>query len=86
MPAVVARHRDHLAGAVGVLALGEGLLTAAVPAFLIITGWWSESLTTALVVAALGVLLLAASLPLSRPLSVPAAPTPTQPGATPGVQ
>src|ERR671916_765176 len=52
---LLARHRDHLAGAVGVLALGEGLLTAAVPAFLIITGWWSESLTTALVVAALGV-------------------------------
>ncbi len=83
---LLVRHEDHLTGAVGVLALGEGLLTAAVPAFLIITGWWSESLTTALVVAALGVLLLAAGVPLSRTLSVPAAPSPAQPGAAPGAQ
>ncbi len=83
---LLARHKDHLTGAVGVLALGEGLLTAAVPAFLIITGWWSESLTTALVVAGLGVLLLAASVPLGRTLSAPAPPVPAQPGAAPGVQ
>jgi putative amide transporter protein len=83
---LLARHRDHLTAAVGVLALGEGLLTAAVPAFLIITGWWSESLTTALVVAVLGVLLLVASIPLGRTLSAPASPAPTQSGAAPGVQ
>ena len=83
---LLAGHKDHLTGAVGVLALGEGLLTAAVPAFLIITGWWSESLTTALVVAVLGVLLLVVSAPLSRTLSAPASPAPTQPGAAPGVQ
>lgn len=86
---LLARHRDHLTGAVGVLALGEGLLTAAVPAFLILTGWWRESLTTALVIAALGVLLLAVCLPLGRTLSAAtsasASPTPTQPGAAPGV-
>ena len=82
---LMALHRDHLAPAIGVLAAGEGLLTAAVPAFLIIVGWWSDSNTTLLVVAALGVLLLAASVPLSRPLSVPASPAPTQSGAAPGV-
>lgn len=81
---LMALHRERLTAPVGVLTLGEGLLTAAVPAFLIITGWWNDSTTTVVVVAVLGVLLLAASAPLSRTLSVPAPRAPTQPGAAPG--
>ena len=81
---LMALHRERLTAAIGVLTLGEGLLTAAVPAFLIITGWWNDSTTTVEVVAVLGVLLLAASAPLSRTLSAHASRSPTQPGAAPG--
>ncbi|WP_369133396.1 AmiS/UreI family transporter [Modestobacter sp. I12A-02662] len=83
---LMALHRDSLGPAIGVLAAGEGLLTAAVPAFLIIAGWWSDSVTTAVVVAVLGVVLLAASAPLGRALSASAPRTTTQPGTASGVQ
>ena len=82
---LMALHRAHLAPAIGVLAVGEGLLTAAVPAFLIIAGWWSDSDTTLVVVTVLGLLVLAASVPLSRSLSASAARPPTRSGAAPGV-
>ncbi len=81
---LMALHRNSLGPAIGVLATGEGLLTAAVPGFLIIAGWWSDSTTTVVVVAVLGVLLLAASAPLSRSLTASAPRVPAQPGAAPG--
>jgi putative amide transporter protein len=79
---LMALHRDHLAPAIGVLAAGEGLLTAFVPAFLILAGWWDDSWARALVVAALGLLLLGVSAPLSRSLTAPA---PVPSGTAPGV-
>ena len=82
---LMALHRAHLAPAIGVLAAGEGLLTAAVLAFLILAGWWSDSDTTLVVVTVLGLLVLAASVPLSRSLSASAARPTTRPGAAPGV-
>jgi hypothetical protein len=80
---LMALHRDHLARPIGVLAAGEGLLTAAVPAFLIIAGWWDDSVPTVVVVTVLGVLLLVASAAFgrSRPTSAPR--VPAHPGPTP---
>lgn len=67
----------QLAPAVGVLAAGEGILTAGVPAYLIIAGWWSDSTTVVVTLAALGGVLIAASLPLGRALAAaPQSPTP----------
>lgn len=83
---LMALHRERLTAAIGVLALGEGLLTAAVPAFLIITGWWNDSTATVVLVAVLGVLILVGSAPASRSLSAPDLRAPAQPGAAPGVQ
>lgn len=83
---LMALHKDRLGPAIGVLATGEGLLTAAVPAFLILVGWWENSTTTAVVVAALGVVLLAASGPLSRSLSARPTAVPSSPGTAPGVR
>lgn len=56
----------RLAPMVGVLAAGEGILTAGIPAFLLIGGWWQDSSTRALIVAGLGLVLLIASVPLGR--------------------
>lgn len=81
---LMALHMDHLTAPIGVLTAGEGLLTAAVPAFLIIVGWWEDSTTTALIVAVLGVVVLAASVPLGRSLAASASPVPAEPGAAPG--
>ncbi|SFE81466.1 AmiS/UreI family transporter [Blastococcus tunisiensis] len=80
---LMALHREHLTPAIGVLAAGEGLLTAGVPAFLIITGWWEDTSLTTVVVAVLGLLLLAVCVPLSRPLSAPT--VASRPGTAPGV-
>ena len=65
----------QLAPMVGVLAAGEGILTAGVPAFLIIGGWWEDSSTRALTVAVLGLVLLLASAPLGRRLAAPSQPS-----------
>ncbi|MDP5185352.1 AmiS/UreI family transporter [Blastococcus sp. BMG 814] len=80
---LMALHKEHLTPAIGVLAAGEGVLTAGVPAFLIITGWWDDTALTTIVVAVLGLLLLLACMPLSRLLSAPA--IAAQPGTAPGV-
>jgi putative amide transporter protein len=80
---LMALHKEHLTAAIGVLAVGEGLLTAAVPAFLILAGWWSDSVLTTVVVAVLGLLLLVASSPLSRALTAPSSAVPAPSGAVP---
>lgn len=68
---LLALGRAALAPAVGVLAAGEGILTAGVPAFLLIAGWWQDSLGLAVAIAVLGALLLAACVPLGRRLATP---------------
>jgi hypothetical protein len=80
---LMALHKEHLGPAVGVLAAGEGVLTALVPAFLILAGWWSDSAVTTAVVAVLGLFLLVASGPLSRALAAPSSTVPTPSGALP---
>ncbi len=72
---------DHLGPTVGILASGEGILTAGVPAFLIIGGWWGTSDTQAVTIAVLGLVLIAASVPLGRALA--ATSQPSTPGSTP---
>lgn len=47
--------------AVGVLAAGEGVLTAGVPGFLLVIGEWEDSTGLAATVAVLGVVLIAVS-------------------------
>lgn len=79
-------HKEHLTAAIGVLAVGEGLLTAAVPAFLIVAGWWSDSSVTAAVVAVLGLLLIVASRPLGRALNAPPSAVPAPSGAVPDIR
>ncbi|MGY1709338.1 AmiS/UreI family transporter [Geodermatophilus sp. SYSU D00758] len=81
---LMALHRDGLTAAIGVLATGEGLLTALVPAYLILAGWWTDSVPAAVTVAVLGLALLAASAPLGRSLTTPASRVPAQPGTAPG--
>lgn len=66
---LMARDRNDLGPAIGVLAAGYGVLTAAVPGFLLVGGWWQDSAGLALVVAALGAGILVASGPLARGLA-----------------
>ncbi len=66
---LMALHREQLTAPIGVLAIGEGLLTAGVPGFLIVAGWWPDTTGTALVIAAVGALILLACLPLARALA-----------------
>ena len=80
---LMALHKEHLAAAIGVLATGEGVLTAAVPAFLIIAGWWTDSAVTVVIVAVLGLLLLGASTPLGRVLTASPSTVPAPSGAVP---
>lgn len=61
-------NKAHLAPAIGVLAAGVGLLTAGVPAFLLLVGWWQDSIGLAVTITVLGLLLLTASSPASKPL------------------
>jgi putative amide transporter protein len=80
---LMALHKERLGPAIGVLAAGEGVLTALVPAFLIIAGWWSDSTVTAVVVAVLGLALLVASGPLGRALAAPSSAVPAPSGVVP---
>ncbi|MBK9102385.1 MAG: transporter [Austwickia sp.] len=66
--------RAHLAQATGVVALVEGIVTAAVPAFLILSGSWTSNATTALVLALVGLATIAACVPLGRRLAHRSAP------------
>ncbi|HLT83326.1 MAG TPA: AmiS/UreI family transporter [Phototrophicaceae bacterium] len=77
---LMALRRDHLGPAVGVLAASYGVLTTGGPGLLLLGGWWEDSALLALVLAALGLLMVPLSFPLSRVLS--ARPTPPQPAGT----
>ncbi|MFI7493667.1 AmiS/UreI family transporter [Kocuria sp. M4R2S49] len=71
---LLARDRTELAPAVGVLAIGNALLTTGLPGFLILSGWWPHSPALAGSIAALGLVLLALCRPAGRLLGAPPRP------------
>ena len=73
-----------LAPAAGVVALVDGLLTAAIPAFLILTDRWQTGPVPAVIIAVIGVATVAFAKPIGRLLAAPAPsnPTPAAPAAT----
>jgi putative amide transporter protein len=66
---LMARDRADLAPAVGVLAIGNALLSTSLPGFLALTGAWHDSPALACGLAALGLLLLLVCRPVSRRLA-----------------
>ncbi len=66
---VLGLERTELTELAGVVALVEGVITAAVPAFLILVGAWSPGVTTAIVLGLLGGAAIATGIPLGRRLS-----------------
>ncbi|HET7326221.1 MAG TPA: AmiS/UreI family transporter, partial [Nocardioidaceae bacterium] len=62
-------HQDHLTPAIGVLTAGEGIITAGVPAFLLLVGWWEDTTAVTITLAVLGALLLTLAIPLGRILA-----------------
>ncbi|MGE2733945.1 AmiS/UreI family transporter [Mycolicibacterium vaccae] len=66
--------RESLRSATGFVAVVDGVLTAAVPAFLIISGRWQTGSLTAAVLAGIGVVALVLALPLGRRLARVSAP------------
>ena len=78
--ALMALGREGLGPPVGVLAASYGVITTGGPGLLLLGGWWEDSLALAGVLAALGLLMVPLSFPLSRVLS--ARPTPPQPAGT----
>lgn len=75
---------DSLGPAVGVVALVDGVLTGAVPAFLTLSGRWHTGAVAAMVIAAIGVATLFSALTVGRRFTVPATSTttPAAPAAT----
>lgn len=75
---LLARDRADLAPAVGVLAIGNALLSTGLPGFLTLTGAWHDSPALAGGLAALGILVLVLCRPAGRLLAArprcPAAP------------
>ncbi|TLP72884.1 AmiS/UreI family transporter [Nesterenkonia sphaerica] len=80
---LMALDRSHLAPAVGVLAIGNALLSTGLPGFLILTGWWPDSMTLAVTIAVLGLLLLALCLPVGRLFTARETSPDTGPASTP---
>lgn len=72
--------RSALAPAAGVVAVVEGVITAAVPAFLIVSGNWETGTLPAVVIGVIGVSVVAFAVPLGRRLAV--SPEVTAPAAT----
>lgn len=63
---LMARDRPDLAPAVGVLSIGNALLTTGLPGFLALSGGWHDSPSLAGSLAALGILLLLVCRPMGR--------------------
>ncbi|WP_197376726.1 AmiS/UreI family transporter [Mycolicibacterium baixiangningiae] len=76
--------RSALRPAVGVVAVVDGVVTAAVPAFLIVSGQWVTGTVPAVVIAVIGVAAVVLALPIGRRLGAPTpdAPTSAAPAAT----
>ena len=75
--------RGALGPAVGVIALVEGVITAAVPAFLIVAERWPTGIVPAVVIAVIGAAAVVFAVPLGRLLRAPASPPPSPPTAAP---
>ncbi|BCI54777.1 transporter [Mycolicibacterium litorale] len=76
--------RAALGPAVGVVAVVDGVVTAAVPAFLIVAGQWQTGAVPAVTIAVIGVAAIVLAIPLGRRLGVPRsdAPSSVAPAAT----
>jgi putative amide transporter protein len=68
--------RASLASATGVVALVEGIITAAVPAFLIVADEWPTGAVPAVIIAVIGVATVVFAVPIGRMLAAPAESTP----------
>ncbi|MEF3120552.1 AmiS/UreI family transporter [Kocuria flava] len=77
--ALMTLDRPHLGPAVGVLAIGNAVVTTGIPGFARLADWWQDSTALALTIAVAGLVLLAVCRPLGRVL---AARTPASPAAT----
>lgn len=69
--------RSSLGPATGVVALVEGVITAAVPAFLILSDRWPTGPVPAFVLAVVGVATVLFAIPLGRVFAAPTDPNPT---------
>jgi hypothetical protein len=74
--------RESLGPAVGVVAVAEGVVTAAVPAFLIVSGNWQTGVLPAVVIAVIGGAAVVLAIPFGRRVAV-TPPTSTAPPAAP---
>ncbi|MGE2716986.1 AmiS/UreI family transporter [Mycolicibacterium litorale] len=63
--------RASLGPAVGVVAVVDGVVTAAVPAFLTVAGQWQTGVVPAVIIAVIGVAAILLAIPLGRRLGVP---------------
>jgi hypothetical protein len=61
--------RDALGAAVGFVAVVDGVLTAAIPAFLIVSGNWQTGPLAAAVIAGIGLVAIVLALPIGRRLA-----------------
>jgi hypothetical protein len=61
--------RDALGAAVGFVAVVDGVLTAAIPAFLIVSGNWQTGPLAAAVIAGIGLVAIILALPIGRRLA-----------------
>ncbi|AKS32813.1 AmiS/UreI family transporter [Mycolicibacterium goodii] len=73
---LLALHRDALGPAVGFVAVVEGVITAAVPAFLIVSGNWETGPLPAAVIAVIGLSAVVLAFPVGRRLAAPPATNP----------
>lgn len=73
--------RDRLGPAIGVVAVVDGVVTAAVPAFLIVSGNWQTGATPAAIIAVIGLATLLLAIPVGRRLAAPTIPDTTSSAA-----
>ena len=84
---VLGLKREELTRFTGAIAIVAGVLTCAIPAFLLLTGVWQDNRRTAAIVLAVLLLLSLALYPRLRGRAVPAGPAPApelREGETPG--
>jgi hypothetical protein len=81
---LLALGRDSLGPATGVVALVDGIVTSAVPAFLIVSGNWETGALAAVVIAVIGLAAVLFAVPLGRRLGAPTSdvPRPAAPAVT----
>jgi hypothetical protein len=83
---LMALDKAELGPAVGILAIGNALVTTGIPGFLILAGWWPDSPALAVTIAVIGILLLVLCRPLGRALTSRDSSSNTGPASTPAAQ